>query len=114
MDGAGKVGIRARRGRSRPGCPGAVRALSKVDRIEKSGEGKHVARCSLRKQMVDHAEKVYDQGASDTSIKIGNTMPYSGPNSAFAVVGRTQAAYFKMITDQGGIKAGKLHSRSHA
>src|SRR5882672_440536 len=36
-----------------------------------------------------HAEKLYDQGANDTSIKIGNTMPYSGPNSAFAVVGRT-------------------------
>ena len=50
-----------------------------------------------------HAEKLYDPGASDTSIKIGNTMPYSGPNSAFAVVGRTQAAYFKMINDQGGI-----------
>jgi len=49
------------------------------------------------------AEKQYDPGASDTSIKIGNTMPYSGPNSAFAVVGRTEAAYFKMINDQGGI-----------
>ncbi len=55
-----------------------------------------------------HAEKVYDQGASDTSIKIGNTMPYSGPNSAFAVVGRTQAAYFKMINDQGGINGRKI------
>src|SRR6266403_1963190 len=55
-----------------------------------------------------HAEKVYDQGASDTSIKIGNTMPYSGPNSAFAVVGRTQAAYFKMINDLGGIKGRKI------
>src|SRR6185369_6322859 len=54
------------------------------------------------------AEKVYDQGASDTSIKIGNTMPYSGPNSAFAVVGRTQAAYFKMINDQGGINGRKI------
>src|SRR6266446_10126521 len=54
------------------------------------------------------AEKQYDPGASDTSIKIGNTMPYSGPNSAFAVVGRTQAAYFKMINDQGGIKGRKI------
>src|SRR6266478_10191207 len=49
------------------------------------------------------AEKQYDPGASDTSIKIGNTMPYSGPNSAFAVLGRTEAAYFKMINDQAGI-----------
>jgi branched-chain amino acid transport system substrate-binding protein len=40
-----------------------------------------------------HAEKKYAPGASDTSIKIGNTMPYSGPNSAFAAVGRTEAAY---------------------
>ena len=46
-----------------------------------------------------HAEKAYDQGANDTSIKIGNTMPYSGPNSFYAIVGRTQAAYFKMIND---------------
>jgi branched-chain amino acid transport system substrate-binding protein len=55
-----------------------------------------------------HAEKIYDPGASDTAIKIGNTMPYSGPNSAFAVVGRTQAAYFKMINDQGGINGRKI------
>jgi branched-chain amino acid transport system substrate-binding protein len=55
-----------------------------------------------------HAEKLYDPGASDTSIKIGNTMPYSGPNSFFAVVGRTQAAYFKMINDQGGVNGRKI------
>ena len=55
-----------------------------------------------------HAEKKYDPGASDTSIKIGSTMPYSGPNSAFAVVGRAEAAYFKMINDQGGINGRKI------
>src|SRR6202030_3313863 len=55
-----------------------------------------------------HAEKLYDPGASDTSIKIGNTMPYSGPNSAFAVIGRTQAAYFRMVNDQGGINGRKI------
>jgi len=54
------------------------------------------------------AEKKYDPGASDTSIKIGSTMPYSGPNSAFAVVGRAEAAYFKMINDQGGINGRKI------
>jgi branched-chain amino acid transport system substrate-binding protein len=53
------------------------------------------------------AEKLYDPGASDTSIKIGNTMPYSGPNSAFEVVGRTQVASFRMINDQGGINGRK-------
>ena len=55
-----------------------------------------------------HAENLYDPGASDTSIKIGNTMPYSGPNSAFAVIGRTQAVYFSMINDQGGINGRKI------
>ena len=57
---------------------------------------------------VSHAEKLYGPGASDTAIKIGGTMPYSGPNSAFAVVGRTQAAYFKMINDQGGVNGRKI------
>src|SRR6478672_11430483 len=59
------------------------------------------------------AEKKYDPGASDTSIKIGNTMPYSGPNSAFAVIGRTQAAYFKMINDQGGVNGRKIEYISY-
>src|SRR5271166_2178143 len=42
-------------------------------------------------------------GVTDTEIKIGQTMPYSGPASAYGVIGRTEAAYFKMINDQGGI-----------
>src|SRR5712672_3387988 len=54
------------------------------------------------------AEKQYDSGATDTSIKIGNTMPYSGPNSAFAIIGRAQAAYFRMVNDQGGINGRKI------
>ncbi len=54
------------------------------------------------------AEKQYDPGATDTSIKIGNTMPYSGPNSAFAIIGRAQAAYFRMVNDQGGINGRKV------
>jgi branched-chain amino acid transport system substrate-binding protein len=54
------------------------------------------------------AEKQYDPGATDTSIKIGNTMPYSGPNSAFAIIGRAQAAYFRMVNDQGGINGRKI------
>jgi len=43
------------------------------------------------------AEKHYDPGASDTSIKIGNTVPYSGPNSAFAVIGRTPISGWSTI-----------------
>jgi branched-chain amino acid transport system substrate-binding protein len=60
-----------------------------------------------------HAEKQYDPGANDTSIKIGNTMPYSGPNSAFAVIGRAEAAYFKMVNDQGGINGRKIEYISY-
>ncbi len=49
------------------------------------------------------AEKHYDTGASGTEIKIGQTMPYSGPLSAFATLGRAEAAYYRMINDQGGV-----------
>ncbi len=59
------------------------------------------------------AEQQYDPGASDTSIKIGNTMPYSGPNSAFAVIGRAQAAYFRMVNDQGGVNGRKIDYLSY-
>ena len=54
------------------------------------------------------AQKKYDPGASDTTIKIGNIMPYSGPASAYGVIGRTEAAYFKMINDRGGINGRKI------
>ncbi|ABD06446.1 leucine/isoleucine/valine-binding protein precursor [Rhodopseudomonas palustris HaA2] len=55
------------------------------------------------------AQKKYDSGASDTEIKIGNIMPYSGPASAYGVIGRTEAAYFKMINDKGGINGRKIN-----
>jgi len=55
-----------------------------------------------------HAEKHYDTGASDTEIKIGQTMPYSGPLSAFATLGRAEAAYYKMINDRGGVNGRKI------
>jgi branched-chain amino acid transport system substrate-binding protein len=55
------------------------------------------------------AEKKYDTGASDTEIKIGQTVPFSGPASAYATVGKAQAAYFKMINDQGGINGRKIN-----
>ena len=48
-----------------------------------------------------HAQKKYDPGASDTAIKVGQTVPLSGPASAYAVIGKTQAAYMRMINDQG-------------
>src|SRR6187397_1889014 len=54
------------------------------------------------------AQKKYDPGASDTEIKIGNIMPYSGPASAYGTVGRAQAAYFRMINEQGGVNGRKI------
>ncbi len=48
-------------------------------------------------------DRYYDPGASDTEIRIGQTMPYSGPLSAAAAIGKVQAAYFRMINDRGGI-----------
>ncbi|MCP1828717.1 MULTISPECIES: ABC transporter substrate-binding protein [Bradyrhizobium] len=55
------------------------------------------------------AQKKYDIGATDTEIKIGQTVPFSGPASAYAGIGKTQAAYMKMINDQGGINGRKLN-----
>jgi branched-chain amino acid transport system substrate-binding protein len=54
------------------------------------------------------AQKKYDSGASDTEIKIGNIMPYSGPASAYGVIGKTEAAYFNKINAEGGINGRKI------
>ena len=51
----------------------------------------------------------YGPGASDTEIKIGNTMPYSGPVSAYGVIGKTESAYFNTINEQGGINGRKIN-----
>ena len=55
------------------------------------------------------AQKKYDTGATDTEIKIGNIMPYSGPASAYGAIGKTEAAYFKKINDAGGINGRKIN-----
>jgi branched-chain amino acid transport system substrate-binding protein len=54
------------------------------------------------------AQKKYDSGASDTEIKIGNIMPYSGPASGYASIGRTEAAYFNKVNAEGGINGRKI------
>ncbi|WP_454633844.1 ABC transporter substrate-binding protein [Bradyrhizobium cenepequi] len=56
-----------------------------------------------------NAQKKYDPGASDTEIKVGQTVPFSGPASAYASIGKTQAAYIKMINDQGGVNGRKIN-----
>jgi branched-chain amino acid transport system substrate-binding protein len=59
------------------------------------------------------AQKKYDTGATDTEIKIGNIMPYSGPASAYGVIGSTEAAYFKKINAEGGINGRKINYISY-
>jgi ABC-type branched-subunit amino acid transport system substrate-binding protein len=59
------------------------------------------------------AQKKYDTGASDTEIKIGNVEAYSGPASAYGVIGKTEDAYFKMINDEGGINGRKINFISY-
>ncbi len=56
-----------------------------------------------------YAQKKYDTGATDTEIKIGQTVPFSGPASAYSSIGKAQAAYFKMINEQGGINGRKIN-----
>jgi branched-chain amino acid transport system substrate-binding protein len=59
------------------------------------------------------AQKKYDPGATDTEIKIGNIMPYSGPASAYGVIGKTEEAYFKKINAEGGINGRKINFVSY-
>jgi branched-chain amino acid transport system substrate-binding protein len=59
------------------------------------------------------AQKNYDPGASDTEIKIGNFIPYSGPASAYGNTGRVLTGYFKMVNDQGGINGRKINFISY-
>src|SRR5580765_7719578 len=59
------------------------------------------------------AQKRYDPGATDTEIKLGNIMPYSGPASAYATIGKTEAAYFKKLNAEGGINGRKIEFISY-
>src|ERR1700756_5441509 len=54
------------------------------------------------------AQNRYDTGASDTEVKIGNIMPYSGAISSYSVIGKTEAAYFNKINAEGGINGRKI------
>jgi len=56
-----------------------------------------------------YAAGQYGPGASDTEIKIGNTMPYSGPASSYGIIGKTDAAYFGTINEQGGVNGRKIN-----
>ena len=58
------------------------------------------------------AQKKYGPGVTDTEIKLGQTMPYSGPASAYGTIGKAEAAYFKKVNDEGGIN-GRSISAAH-
>ena len=59
------------------------------------------------------SQKKYDSGATDTEIKIGNIMPYSGPLSTLSTIGKIEAAYFKKINDDGGVNGRKINFISY-
>src|SRR5438105_5205441 len=59
------------------------------------------------------AQKKYSPGVTDTEIKIGNIMPYSGPASAYGIIGKTMSAYFRMINDNGGVNGRKINFISY-
>ncbi len=63
---------------------------------------------ALALPLVATAQKKYDPGASDTEIKIGQTMPYSGPASAYGTIGKAEAAYFRKINEEGGINGRRI------
>ena len=69
--------------------------------------------CAVLATAPASAQKKYDTGASDTEIKIGNVEAYSGPASAYGVIGKTEEAYFKMINDAGGINGRKINFMSY-
>jgi ABC-type branched-subunit amino acid transport system substrate-binding protein len=55
------------------------------------------------------AQKKYGPGVTDTEIKIGQTVPFSGPISAYATIGKVQAAYMRMVNDEGGVNGRKIN-----
>src|SRR4051795_3466771 len=54
------------------------------------------------------SERVREEGVTDTEIRIGNVMPYSGSLEAFGAIGKAEAAYFEMINERGGINGRKV------
>ncbi len=72
-----------------------------------------VAAISLLASQSAFAQKKYDTGATDSEIKIGNVEAYSGPASAYGVIGKTEDAYFKMVNDNGGVNGRKINFISY-
>src|ERR1700756_2749640 len=69
--------------------------------------------CAVLATAPESAQKKYDTGASDTEIRIGNVEAYSGPASAYGIIGKTEEAYFRMINDAGGVNGRKINFISY-
>src|SRR5947207_13119026 len=82
-------------------------------RVLRHAKSVAVALFALALASAANAQKKYDPGATDTEIKVGNIMPYSGPASAYATIGKTEAAYFKKINEEGGINGRKIEFISY-
>jgi ABC-type branched-subunit amino acid transport system substrate-binding protein len=72
-----------------------------------------IAAATLPAPYVRAAEKKYDPGASDTEIKLGQTVPHSGPGSLYGVLGRVGEAHFQMLNESGGINGRKIKILHH-
>ncbi len=72
-----------------------------------------IAGCLLMAANPAAAQRNYGPGVTDGEIKIGNIMPYSGPLSAYALIGRTQDAFFKKLNAEGGINGRKINFISY-
>src|SRR5436305_2462233 len=59
------------------------------------------------------AAKQYGPGVTDTEIKIGNTVPYSGPASSYGTIGKAQSAYYRLVNDKGGVNGRKINFISY-
>jgi ABC-type branched-subunit amino acid transport system substrate-binding protein len=105
------------RAAARAGACKPARGLRNLQKIKRQGEGAMPARMrglmavapiAAMTATAANAEKKYAPGASDTEIKIGNIMPYSGPASSYGVIGKTEAAYFDKINAEGGVNGRKI------
>jgi branched-chain amino acid transport system substrate-binding protein len=81
----------------------------RMNHVQSWVPGAVLAILALATPSTSDAQKKYGPGVSDTEIKIGNIMPYSGPLSAYATIGKIEAAYFRMINAQGGINGRKIN-----
>ncbi len=85
--------------------PGTISRRTSLSLLALSGAG-------ILSRPARAADKAYGPGVTDTEIKLGQTMPYSGPNSALGTIGRSATAYYRMINDKGGVNGRTINMLS--